>query len=152
MMIEDVDLLKWWWQRWPWQWFWQQETERRPWDAANLWVPSNPDHYERLGTCHKTPATHTIMAKLSNVDGAACTEAMTTWNMFERGKNCSVFLDYQSADDLHGDDDDRVIGDDYFIYDYSSDGWSPLCWWRLLGWWSPLLRWWSLITLVMKIM
>ena len=42
--------------------------------------------------------------------------------MFERGKNCSVFLDYQSADDLHGDDDDRVIGDDYFIYDYSSDG------------------------------
>ena len=111
IMIVMLTMLKWWWQWWqwwPWQWFWQQETEIRPWDAANLWVPSNPDHYERLGTCHKTPPTHTIMAKLSNVDEAA---PKPWYETCLREKNCSVFLDYRSAigaDDFGGADDDLV--------------------------------------------
>ena len=70
----------------------------------------------------------------------SCTETMKC-NMFDR-KNCSVFLDYRSAsgaDDFGGADDDRVKSD-LSSNSYSSDGW------------SPLLRWWSLITLVMKIM
>ena len=168
IMIVMLTMLKWWWhwwQWWPWQWFWQQETERRPWDAANLWVPSNPDHYERLGTCHKTPPTHTIMAKLSNVDEVVpkpwhetCLKEkiapyswtldqqvvlmilvelmMILWNLIN-----PVILTLVMVDHHFGDED--CSGDDHRSYD--DDHWS-LWWWRSRRRWCPSGSLWPRLT------